>query len=89
MQQNAFHKEDTYVPLKKQLEMLKTIDLLYERGLKAVKKNIPISKVRNGELYGDIIKMKYSVPNDNLERLEELKNEINDFYNTLELDYSK
>jgi V/A-type H+-transporting ATPase subunit A len=89
LQQNAFHKEDTYVPLKKQLEMLKTIDLLYERGLKAVKKNIPISKVRNGELYGDIIKMKYSVPNDNLERLEELKNEINDFYNTLELDYSK
>ncbi len=89
LQQNAFHREDTYVPLKKQLEMLKTIDLLYERGLKAVKKNIPISKVRNGELYGDIIKMKYSVPNDNLERLEELKNEINDFYNTLELDYSK
>lgn len=89
LQQNAFHKEDTYVPLKKQLEMLKTIDLLYERGLQAIKKNIPISKVRNGELYDEVVKMKYSIPNDNIGKIEELKNMINDFYNKLELDYSK
>lgn len=89
LQQNAFHKEDTYVPLRKQIEMLKTIDLLYERGLKAVKKNIPISIVRNGELYDDIIKMKYTVHNDNLGKLEELKDKINSFYDKLELDYSK
>lgn len=89
LQQNAFHKEDTYVPLKKQIEMLKTIDLLYERGLRAVKKNIPISVVRNGELYDEVIKMKYTVPNDNLEKLEELNRKINDFYDKLESDYSK
>lgn len=89
LQQNAFHKEDTYVPLKKQLEMLKTIDLLYERGLQAIKKGIPISQVRNGEVYGEIIKMKYSIPNDNISKIEELNNMINDFYNKLELDYSK
>ncbi len=89
LQQNAFHKEDTYVPLRKQIEMLKTIDLLYERGIKAVKRNIPISIVRDSELYNDIIKMKYTVPNDNLSKLEELKNEINNFYDKLEFDYSK
>lgn len=89
LQQNAFHKEDTYVPLKKQLEMLKTIDLLYERGLQAVKQNIPISQVRNGELYGEIIKMKYTVPNEDIDKIQELNNMINDFYNKLEFDYSK
>lgn len=89
LQQNAFHKEDTYVPLRKQLEMLKTIDLLYERGLQAIKKDIPISQVRNGELYGEIIKMKYSIPNEDIDKIEELKNMINDFYNKLEVDYSK
>ncbi|MCQ4922522.1 V-type ATP synthase subunit A [Tissierella carlieri] len=89
LQQNAFHKEDTYVPLRKQLEMLKTINLLYERGLQAIKKDIPISQVRNGELYGEIIKMKYSIPNEDIDKIEELKNMINDFYNKLELDYSK
>ena len=88
LQQNAFHKEDTYVPLKKQVEMLKTIDLLYERGLKAIKKKIPISKVRNGELYDKVMKMKYTVPNDRLDEIEELNEHINEFYDELESYYS-
>lgn len=88
LQQNAFHKEDTYVPLKKQVEMLKTIDLLYERGLSAIKKKIPISKVRDGELYDKVMKMKYTIPNDRLEDIDELKNIINEFYDELESYYS-
>jgi len=88
LQQNAFHKEDTYVPLKKQIEMLKTIDLLYERGLKAIKKKIPISKVRDGELYDKVMKMKYTVPNDKLGEIEELKSHINEFYDELESYYT-
>ena len=88
LQQNAFHKEDTYVPLKKQLEMLKTIELLYDRGLKAVKMSIPVSRVKDGSLYDEVIKMKYNVPNDNLDKLEELKRKIDDFYDKLESDYS-
>ena len=87
LQQNAFHKVDTYVPLKKQFEMLKTIDLLYERGLSAIKMNIPISKVRNDLLYSEVIEMKYNIPNDNLDKLWELKNKIKDFYDNLEIDY--
>ena len=88
LQQNAFHKEDTYVPLKKQVEMLKTIDLLYERGLSAIKKKIPISKVRDGELYDKVMKMKYTITNDRLEDIDELKNIINEFYDELESYYS-
>lgn len=87
LQQNAFHVVDTYVPLKKQLEMLKTIDQLYIRGLQSIKKNIPISRVRNGQLYDEVIKMKYNIPNDNLDKLEELKRKIDDFYDKLESEY--
>lgn len=89
LQQNAFHEVDTFVPLRKQLEMLKTIDLLYERGLMCIKQNIPISVVKDGELYNEIIKMKYTVPNDNLDKIEELKSLINRFYDKLESDYAK
>lgn len=87
LQQNAFHKEDTFVPLRKQLDMLKTIDLLYTRGLLAIKKNIPISRVRNGELYDEVIKMKYNIPNDDLNKIQVLKRKIDDFYDRLESDY--
>lgn len=88
LQQNAFHKEDTYVPLRKQYEMLKVIDYLYERGYSAIKKGIPISKVKNDKLFNKVVKMKYNIPNDNLEGIEALKNEIEEFYNQLNKKYS-
>ncbi|EOD01367.1 V-type ATP synthase subunit A [Caldisalinibacter kiritimatiensis] len=88
LQQNAFHKEDTYVPLKKQYEMLKVIDYLYERSYKAVKDGIPISQVKNEELFNDVIKMKYNIPNENLEGIEKLKNRIKQYYDKLEEKYS-
>jgi V/A-type H+-transporting ATPase subunit A len=89
LQQNAFHKDDAFVPLKKQYEMLKTMELLYDRGLSAVKKGIPISRVRNGEIYEEVIKLKYTIPNDDISKIKEVNKMINDFYDKLESEYSK
>jgi len=89
LQQNAFHKDDAFVPLKKQYEMLKTMELLYYRGLSAVKKGIPISRVRNGEIYEEVIKLKYTIPNDDISKIKEVNKMINDFYDKLESEYSK
>ncbi len=80
LQQNAFHKEDTFVPLKKQLEMLKTIDYLYEKSFKAVKMGIPISQVKNDEIFEDVIKMKYTIPNNDLSGIEDIKKKIDNYY---------
>jgi V/A-type H+/Na+-transporting ATPase subunit A len=89
LQQNAFHKEDTFVPLKKQFEMLKTIFKLYERGFICIKKGIPISQVKENELFEDVIKMKYTIPNDNLEGIKVLNEKIDNYYDVLEEKYSK
>ena len=83
LQQNAFNPTDTYVPLEKQFEMLKTIDLLYELGNEAVEKQIPISQIKNDALYGKVINMKYDVPNDDLSKIVEINNEIKEFYRKL------
>ncbi|MTI48779.1 V-type ATP synthase subunit A [Sporosalibacterium faouarense] len=88
LQQNAFHKEDTYVPIEKQFQMLKTIEHLYDRSYSAVKKGIPISQIKDEELFNDIIKMKYNIPNDDLQGLENLNSRIDEFYNGLERKYS-
>lgn len=87
LQQNAFHKEDTYVPLDKQYKMLKTIDLLYEKSFSAVKKGIPISQVKDEKLFDEIIKMKYNIPNNNLEGLKVLEDKISEYYSELEQKY--
>ena len=36
LQQNAYHKDDTYVPMEKQLKMMQTIIYLYEQSRKII-----------------------------------------------------
>ncbi len=87
LQQNAFHAEDTYVPLAKQFLMLELIAHLYERSREAIAKGIPISKVKNEEIFAEVIKMKYTISNDDLTSLGRLLNRIDDYYNQLLAEY--
>ncbi|SKC56703.1 V/A-type H+-transporting ATPase subunit A [Maledivibacter halophilus] len=83
LQQNAFHKIDTYVPIKKQYEMLKLIDHLYKRGYEGIKKGIPISQIKDRKIFNDVAKMKYTIPNNDLRGIEKLKEEIDGYYDEL------
>lgn len=78
LQQNAFHKDDTYVPLEKQLKMMQTILYLHEKCRQVLSKQVPISKIISTGLFDKIVKMKYDVPNDNLGKFDEYKNEIDE-----------
>ena len=88
LQQNAMHKDDTFVPINKQYEMLKVIYHLNERALEAVKANVPLSQVRNPEIFDDVIKMKYTVPNDDLSLIDELHYRIDTYYDDLLVKYA-
>jgi V/A-type H+-transporting ATPase subunit A len=83
LQQNAFHKEDTFVPITKQYLMLSLIKYLYDTANKGIKMGIPISKIKNQELFDKIIKVKYTVPNNDLKGISVLVNEIDIFYDEL------
>ncbi|HIV20309.1 MAG TPA: V-type ATP synthase subunit A [Candidatus Merdivicinus intestinigallinarum] len=71
LQQNAFHADDTYVPLEKQLGMMQIILYFYDSALKMAKNGIPVSLITKTGLPDDIIKIKYNVPNSQLEKLKE------------------
>lgn len=64
LQQNAYHKDDTYVPLKKQFLMMQTILHLYDRCAELVATGAPISRVIEAGLFDKLTKMKYDIPND-------------------------
>lgn len=83
LQQNAYHKDDTYVPLNKQYMMLKVINSLYINSREAVKKGIPISKVKNNDIFGKVMKIKYIIPNEYTDEFEKMEAEIKDYYNNL------
>lgn len=83
------HKEDTFVPLKKQYEMLKLIDHLNTRAKEANSKGIGLSEIKNQNIFDDVVKMKYTVPNLDLSRIDELKFEIDRYYDDLIVKYSQ
>lgn len=68
LQQNAFHKDDTYVPMKKQLHMMELILLLYRKAKQQAAKNIPMSRILGTGLFELLIRMKYEIPNGDDEK---------------------
>lgn len=76
LQQNAFHKDDTFVPLKKQELMMKVILHLENKARQLILASIPISRISELGLFDKLTKMKYDVPNDNLEKFDDYISEI-------------
>lgn len=70
LQQNAFHKDDTYVPLEKQMKMMDVILYLYKRCKDLVAQGKPMSQVVALGVFDQVTKMKYDVPNDKIELLD-------------------
>ena len=76
LQQNAFHKEDTYVPLNKQNLMMDTILYFDDKMKELVADAIPVSLVAKTGIADEIIKMKYNIPNDAPEKFFTLRSKI-------------
>lgn len=76
LQQNAFHKDDTFVPLRKQKLMMKVILHLEDKARQLILASIPISRISEMGLFDKLTKMKYDVPNDNLALFDDYIAEI-------------
>lgn len=78
LQQNAFHADDTYVPLEKQKLMMKTILHLHAKAKDIVAQNIPLSKILKLGLFDKLTKMKYDIPNSKPEMFDDYIKEIDE-----------
>ena len=78
LQQNAFHPDDTYVPLEKQLKMMEVILYLNKRGKEIVSANKPIRLIMDTGIFDKVVKMKYDVPNNNLDLFDNYYKDIDE-----------
>ena len=78
LQQNAFHKDDTFVPLEKQKKMMKAILYLNKRVRQLISASIPISRAIETGIFDRLTRIKYDVPNDKLDKIDDYKKEIDD-----------
>ncbi len=79
LQQNAYHMNDTYVPLSKQFMMIKVVLYLYEKCRKLVaEESIPVSLIRESGIFETVIKIKYDIENDKLEKFDDIFEKIDE-----------
>ena len=70
LQQNAFHPEDTFVPFEKQLKMLQLISYTKAQASRVVSTHRTVRAIVETGIFEDLIKIKYEIPNNNLDALD-------------------
>lgn len=80
LQQNAFHTEDTCVPMKKQFKMMEIILYLYKRCRALIGMGMPMSVLKQDDIFEKIISIKYDVPNNRPELFDEYRDAVDRFY---------
>ena len=83
LQQNAFHKDDTCVPLAKQFKMMDIILYLYKKSKALIGMGMPMSVLLEDPIYDKIISIKYDIPNDKLEMFDEYRKAVDTFYDSV------
>ena len=75
LQQNAFHAEDTCVPMEKQFKMMETILYLYEKLPRADQPRNACFHTQRRQQYflKKVISIKYDVANNQLEKFDQYK----------------
>ncbi len=78
LKQNAFDPIDAFSPPEKQFKLLKMIIDFHRKALQLVEKGVPVAKIREaiGRLYIDVVKAKFTVPNDKIEQIDELRERV-------------
>lgn len=101
LQQNAYHKDDTYVPLKKQYLMMKCILSFYSQAKNALSKGVSVDRIlggvsssassgvspsaSSGGWVEKLIKIKYDIPNDKPQMFADYQREMTEWFKGLEV----
>lgn len=70
LQQNAFHKDDTFVPIMKQMKMMEVILYLNKKAKDYLSLDHSLHMLMDTGIFEKVTRMKYDVSNDNIELLD-------------------
>ena len=66
--------------MEKQFKMMEIILYLYEKSRALVNRGMPVSVLKEDNIFERIISIKYDVPNKELEKFDQYKKDIDEFY---------
>lgn len=84
LQQNAYDKIDTFSIVRKQAKMLHIIVTYWRRGSEAIRNGATLVQLRKMKVYQDIVRMKFSIPNEDLSGLDTIQAHLENSMDQLE-----
>ena len=78
--QNAFDKIDAFTAPKKLLSLIKLFLLFYQEGRIRIRNGLLINAWKADQVISELIKLRYSIPNENYSEIESIKNKMLDHY---------
>ncbi len=87
LQQNAFDTVDQYSTVEKQLRMMEIILLYARRGASAIKNGVTLLNLRRMRVLQDIIKMKFTISNDDTRSFDKISLKLERSIDKLEAIY--
>jgi len=89
LQQNSFSSVDSFCSLQKQFKMMELILFFYERAKELIVSGMAISEIKRSDVYLKLLRMKEEIPNDQLEKFDALKEEVEKFFDNLQFKYKE
>lgn len=89
LQQNAFDDIDMYCSSEKQIMILELMVKFYRKALNVVKNGCPLTKINSLSVSNDIVRIKMDIPNDKLDKFQEIQLRMDTQFSELESVYNK
>jgi V/A-type H+-transporting ATPase subunit A len=89
LQQNALEEVDSYASIRKQVRMLELILHFHDRASPIIAKGCPIFVIHSLPAVSDLVRMKTSVPNEQVEqRIDEIRKALDEQMDQVMKDYT-
>ena len=88
LQQNSFDAVDSYSPVEKQIRMLGLILNFHRQAQRIIKMGALISSIHDLPVVNTLIRMKTQVGNEELSKLDDIQNDMNEQMQKLEAEYA-
>lgn len=83
LQQNAYDSVDAYCSPVKQFKSMKMFVQFHREALKALRNGVPLSKIRGMQVVSKMLRAKFAIKNEEMEKLDSLINEMYEEFGSL------
>jgi len=85
LKQNAYDDIDAFSSPQKQVRIMRLINIFYNQSQDLITKGVPLKKIleKVGPIEPDIIRIKYTIKNDELNKIDEIENKLKSAFDSL------